>query len=130
MHCYNENYKQGMIASVKCGLSNLPEGFEAALVFPGDQPGIGADVINKLIESFRKSGKKIIIPVFRRKRGHPLLISPDYRDEVMKLSSQEGLRELAIKFSADVLEVTVNDPYVLRDIDTMEDYINELKQIT
>ncbi len=130
MHCYNENYKQGMLSSVKYGLSNLPEKFGAVVVFPGDQPGIGAGVINILIKNFRKSGEKIIIPVFRKKRGHPLLISSDHRDEVMKLSSGEGLRELAGKFPDDVLEVTVNDPSVLRDIDTVEDYINELKQTT
>ncbi len=37
-HCNNEVYKEGMLSSVKCGFRFLPHDFEAALVFPGDQP--------------------------------------------------------------------------------------------
>jgi molybdenum cofactor cytidylyltransferase len=129
-HCFNDNYKEGMLSSVKCGFSNLPEKFEAVVVLPGDYPGIGADVINMLITSFRKSKKKIVIPLFRGKRGHPILISHYYRNEVMSLRQEEGLRALSASFQDDVLEVNMDDPAILRDIDTMEDYINELKQIT
>ena len=37
-YCYNENYKDGMLSSVKCGFRNIPSDFEAVLVFQGDQP--------------------------------------------------------------------------------------------
>jgi len=129
-HCFNDNYKEGMLSSVKCGFSSLPDKYESAIVFPGDYPGIGPDVINMLIESFRKTKKKIIIPLFGGKRGHPVLISYEYRGKVMDLKPEEGLRALPVKFPDDVLEVNVYDPAVLRDVDTLEDYINELKQIT
>jgi len=36
---------------------------------------------------------------------------------------------LAHKFPVDVLEVETDDPAVLKDIDTPEDYRNELNQI-
>jgi molybdenum cofactor cytidylyltransferase len=129
-HCYNENYREGMLSSVRCGFSNLPEKFEAVIVMPGDYPGIGVDVINILIDSFRRSEKKIIIPLFGGKRGHPILICYDFRNEVMKLDPEDGLRELAMRFPDEVLEVEVDDPTILRDIDTMDDYISELKQKT
>jgi molybdenum cofactor cytidylyltransferase len=127
-HCYNENYREGMLSSVKCGFSNLPGKFGAVVVFPGDYPGIGADVINLIIRSFSISEKKIIIPLFGGKRGHPILISHYYREEVMKLNPVEGLRALPAKFPQDVLEIDVNTPSVLRDIDTIEDYYNELNK--
>jgi len=129
-HCYNENYKEGMLSSVKCGFRNLPEKYEAALVLPGDYPGIGPVIINMLINSFRHSVKKIVLPLFRGKRGHPILISNELREEVMQLSPEKGLRELQDKFPDDVLEVDVNDQTVLKDIDTIDDYMNEIKQIT
>ncbi|OFY64091.1 MAG: hypothetical protein A2V64_12855 [Bacteroidetes bacterium RBG_13_43_22] len=129
-HCYNENYREGMFSSVKCGFSNLPAKFEAVIVLPGDYPAIGAEIINLLIESFRKSEKKIVLPLFRGKRGHPILISNDYSEEVMSLDPKEGLRALASKFPDDVLEINVKTSAILRDIDTIEDYFNELKQIT
>jgi molybdenum cofactor cytidylyltransferase len=127
-HCYNENYKQGMLSSVKCGFRFLPHNFSAALVFLGDQPMIEPDIINKVISAFRTSGKGIIIPVFRNKHGHPLLIDSKYRDEIEILKPDETLRALTHRFSEDVFEVEVNTPDILKDIDTQEDYINELNQ--
>lgn len=126
-HCYNENYKLGMLSSVKCGLNFIPADTGAALIFLGDQPMIGTDIINIVIEAYRREGKGIVMPVFNNKRGHPLLIDFKYRKEIQNLDPEEGLRALARKFAHDVLEVKVNTPDILKDIDTREDYIKELK---
>lgn len=129
-HCFNESYKEGMLSSVKCGFRNLPEKYEAAMVIPGDFPGIGPHVMNMLISSLRRSEKKIILPLFGNRRGHPILISYDLRDEVFGLDPGKGLRELMEICPDEVLELNAGDPSVIRDIDTIEDYNNELKQIT
>jgi molybdenum cofactor cytidylyltransferase len=128
MHCYNENYKQGMLSSVKCGFRSLPQKFRAALVFLGDQPTIESDVINMVISAYKTSAKGIIIPVFRNKHGHPLLIDSKYRDEVEMLKPDETLRALTHKFSDDVFDVEANTLDILKDIDTQDDYLKELKQ--
>jgi len=49
--CYNDNYKEGMLSSVKCGFKNLPDHFQAAMVFQGDQPFIPPEVINSVIDN-------------------------------------------------------------------------------
>ncbi len=126
-HCINEAYKEGMLSSVKCGFRFLPHDFEAALVFPGDQPFIKPEITDRVISAFRLSGKGLVMPVYGNKRGHPLLISSRYRDEVMLLDPGEGLRALARNFSDDVLEVETDTPDILKDIDDQEDYLNELK---
>ena len=128
-YCYNDNYKEGMLSSVKCGFRNLPSDFEAVLVFQGDQPLITPKVINTIIEAYRLSGKGIVIPVYEKKRGHPLLINRKYRNEIEKLDTREGLRSLAYQFSDDVLEVKTDDSGILRDFDTYEDYKKEINQI-
>lgn len=127
-HCYNENYKKGMLSSVQCGFKDLPLNTDAVLVFPGDQPFIEPDVINQIIGAYRETGKGIVIPVFRRKRGHPLLIDFKYKDVVAKLPEDEGLRFLADMYKEDVLEVKTNSPGILKDFDTKEDYLNELNK--
>ena len=127
--CYNENWKEGMLSSVKCGFRSLPEKCSAAMVFLGDQPMIHTATIEEVIYAYLKSGKGIIMPVYKKKRGHPLLIDIKYTDELEKLNPDEGLRMLAHKFPVDVLEVETDDPAVLKDIDTPEDYGNELNQI-
>src|SRR5512133_11736 len=73
MHCYNAEYKTGMLSSVKCGFSHLPHDYRAVLVFPGDQPLIEAPVINIIIKAWMNRGRGIVIPTYKGKRGHQLL---------------------------------------------------------
>jgi molybdenum cofactor cytidylyltransferase len=126
--CYNDRYREGMLSSVICGIKALPESAEAVLVFQGDQPMIPVEAGNILIRAYMKSGKGIIIPVYKGKRGHPLLIDMKYKEEVEKLDADEGLRSLSVKFSGDVLEVDVNMPEIIRDLDNMDDYLFEINQ--
>jgi molybdenum cofactor cytidylyltransferase len=128
-HCYNEHYKHGMLSSVKCGFRNLPENYEAVLVLPGDQPLIEPSVINKLIDSYRLLQKGMVIPVYRKKRGHPILIGRKYHETVFSLSEKEGLRSLSSMYPNDVLEVETKSPNILKDFNTKEEYLNEINQI-
>lgn len=122
-YCYNEKYKEGMLSSVKCGFRNLPTRYNAVLVFQGDQPLVSPNVINAVIGAYLSSEKGIAIPVFKNRRGHPILISERYKDEIEKLNPAKGLRSLADKFSDDVLEVDTDDEGILRDFDTYEEYM-------
>ena len=126
--CYNDNYKEGMLSSVKCGFRNLPADIEAVLVFQGDQPFITSEVINVVIKAYSSSEKGIVIPVYKNRRGHPLMVSKKYRDEIEKLDSNLGLRSLAEKFSEDVLEVDTEQSGILVDFDTYEDYEKEINK--
>lgn len=130
LHCYNHNYKDGMLSSVKCGFEFLPGDFRAALVFLGDQPMAETSVINKMIKAYNESGKGILVPVFENKRGHPLMSDNKYRDEIIKLDDHEGLKGLLRRHPDDLLEVVTETPSVLMDIDTREDYINEINKTT
>jgi molybdenum cofactor cytidylyltransferase len=128
-YCYNDDYKEGMLSSVKCGFRNLPSDIVAVLVFQGDQPLIFPKAINTVIDAYRNSGKGIIIPVHKNKRGHPLLIDRKFRYEIDKLDAHKGLCSLAHQFSDDVLEVEIDDSGILKDFDTYEEYKNEVNQI-
>jgi len=128
-YCYNENYKDGMLSSVMCGFRNIPIDHSAVLVFQGDQPLITPKAINSVIEVYLSSGKGIVIPVYKCKRGHPILIDRKYRDEIQKLNPAEGLRSLALKYSDDVLEVNTDIAGILRDFDTYDEYKNEINKI-
>ncbi len=130
VHCYNEEYKSGMLSSVRCGLKALPDDCTAVVVMPGDQPMTGANELNRVIAARKESGKGIVMPVYEGRRGHPLLIDGSYREEVMTLPEDEGLRALAARHPGDVFEASTEDPSVLRDIDTHDDYLDELNIIT
>ncbi len=75
-----------------------------------------------------ESGMGIVVPTFRGKRGHPILIDRKYRKEIMTLDESEGLRVLALNHPGDVREIETDNPLILKDIDTAEDYRNELNR--
>ena len=127
-HCYNEDYKGGMLSSVKCGFYSLPQGCTGALIMPGDQPMTGPGEINRVIRKFLESNKGLVMAAHNGKRGHPLIVDMKYADEVLNLSEEEGLRALAARHPEDVLESETDDSSVLRDIDTQEDYMNEISK--
>lgn len=124
----NPHFEKGMLSSVQRGFEALPKNVEAALVVLGDQPRISKEVINPLLEAFRIHKMGITIPVYRKLRGHPVLIDTKYRQEIQNLNPEIGLRELVYGHPGEILEVRVKgSSAMLRDIDDWEDYKWELK---
>lgn len=126
--CLNTDFASGMFSSVKCGFNALPPSAEAALLFLGDQPSIPPEVIKKVCDTFHLTHKGIVIPVAEGKRGHPSLFSLRLLPDINRLDPEGGLRQLALEFPSEVLEVETGSEEILRDIDTKIDYLNELKQ--
>jgi molybdenum cofactor cytidylyltransferase len=122
--CHNMEHERGMLSSVICGIRALPQDAITALIFLGDQPGIPPAVTNTVIDAYNEELVGIVIPVHNHRRGHPLLVDMKYRKEIEHLDLEEGLRALRHHFPDDVLEVDVDEPGILVDIDTREDYKN------
>ena len=118
----NRRYQEGMLSSVRRGLSALPPSARAAAFILADQPEVASSVIDLMIEAYRREKKGIVLPVYRKKRGHPLLIDLKYRREIESLSPDIGLRGLLREHRDDILEVRVSSPAVLKDIDNPDDY--------
>jgi len=126
--CINQHPEKGMLSSVLCGFKAIPEEANAALVFLGDQPNIPPVITNTILEAYNEDLHGIVIPVHNHRRGHPLLVDLKYRRDLIKLDLEKGLRSLMHLFPEDVLEVEVDEPGILIDIDTKEDYSNATKQ--
>jgi molybdenum cofactor cytidylyltransferase len=125
--CFNRDYTKGMLSSVQCGFLNLPENTDAAMVFQGDQPLITTSVINRIISEYRSAGKGIAIPVYQGKRGHPVIINTKYSMAINHLNPGLTLRDLIHRNLQDVVEVDLQDPGILKDVDTRDDYQQIIK---
>lgn len=123
--CRNKNFMEGMLSSVVCGITSIPEDAKAAVVVLGDQPRIPPEAVKEVINGYRFSGKGIIIPVCQGRRGHPVLIDMKYRKDIEELDPEQGLRQLMVRYREDLLEVAFEDTAILKDIDTPRDYKNE-----
>ena len=115
-----------MLSSVRAGLERVPEGCDAVMVVLGDQPMIETSGLARLIDAMKDGGKGIVIPVHGAKRGHPMLFSMRYGNEVLTRFDGEGLRGLAEAHPGDVGEVEA-DATALEDVDYPDDYQRALE---
>ena len=104
---------------------------KAFLVLLADQPGIGPEIMNRMIRGFQRTDPKrgIVRPVYRGLRGHPVLIGIQYLQEVMQLQGDVGAREILVNHPGDILEIEVDQDGILKDIDTPEEYQNYMKRV-
>jgi len=128
VYCHNSHPEEGMLSSVMSGFKAMPEDANTALVFLGDQPNIPPSITDAIIEAYNNDLYGIVIPVHDHRRGHPLLVDMKYRRAIFKLDLEKGLRSLMHLFPEDVLEVDVDEPGILVDIDTREDYSKATNQ--
>ena len=124
----NHRYQEGMLSSIQTGFESLPAETSAVLVCLGDQPLIPHTVIDRLIAAYDQTHKGIVLPVYHKRRGHPILIDIKHKQYVLNLSPDIGLRALVHNHPQDVQEVEVDTPHILKDIDKPEDYARELKK--
>ena len=121
----NPDPEADMLSSVRCGLRALPPQCAAVLVALGDQPSITAELVNEMLRSFAACGKGILAPTHGGRRGHPLLISTRYRDEILTGYDAIGLRGLLHAHPDDVFDLPASTPSVLSDVDTPADWRRE-----
>ncbi len=117
---YNARYEDGMTTSFQAGIGRLPDAAEGAMLFLVDHPAPAAVTIAALLDAFVPGS--IVLPVFEGRRGHPVLFGRDALDEVAALPVGRGAHTVVRARPERVVEVTVDDPAVVADIDTPEDW--------
>jgi molybdenum cofactor cytidylyltransferase len=124
-YAINENYQQGgMLSSVKIGWAQIAPSTDGVLIALVDQPMVKTSVINKLIDAFQHTDKRIVVPTYDGKQGHPIILNADFEDDLMQLADDtpNGLRALIEANRDEILEVEVDSPAILEDIDQPGDY--------
>ena len=119
---YNPNYKEGMTTSFQAAIRVLPDDATAAMLFLVDHPLVTRDTVEKL--GSQASAESIVLPVRNGRRGHPALFGRVPLDEVLGLSPQRGANLIVDARPERVLEVVVDDPGILVDVDTPEEFQN------
>jgi molybdenum cofactor cytidylyltransferase len=127
----NESYRQGMLSSVKCGVSAIGVGYDAVLFALGDQPHIEYTVVSEVMRAYRTGKAGIVIPRYGVKKGHPIIINlHKYREAIVNLPEDRGLNALMQEHADDVRLIDVATEDIIRDIDVPDDYTRELARFT
>jgi molybdenum cofactor cytidylyltransferase len=116
---FNNDPSSEMAESVRIGLRSMRGVASGVLVCLSDQPLIRSDTLKVLISRHGKAPDKIVVPIFKNRRGHPCLFPRRCAEEVF-----EGftLKEIMQKDRERVLSIEVQDEGILLDMDTEEDY--------
>jgi CTP:molybdopterin cytidylyltransferase MocA len=117
----NEQWTLGRSRSVARGLSAIPGESRGALIHPVDYPLVRAGTFRALAARFdaEPDGEnRIIVPVHERFRGHPIVIGRAIWQEVQRLGDDEPLRIVVRHDPERLIEVTVDDPGIHRNINT------------
>ncbi len=119
----NKDWKNGQLSSIITGLNAVGKTkCDGIIILPVDHPLITVSLIRELVRNYQESKKKLIIPTYHKRRGHPIIISNDLITELKAASAENGMRSVVHAHEDDICEVVTEEEGVLINIDTPDDY--------
>ena len=71
----NPDWASGLGSSLRCGLDVVPD--DAVLVMLVDTPGVGGEVVRRLMDAFR-AGARVAVATYGGVQGNPALIAREH----------------------------------------------------
>ncbi len=124
----NKQFHDGMLSSVKSGLSSFDKIPLAFFILPVDIPLVRTSSINQILRNLDRCSADVIYPCFLGRRGHPPLIKGALIPEILEFEGDGGLRGYLNKKTA--LNAELPDENILRDMDNPDQYRNILERLT
>ena len=118
---FNASYSSGLASSLSAGLScEALGGCEGVLVMLADMPGISAEHVMQLADSFERSdGHVIVRAVNKGVRGNPIILPRATFHEVLNLQGDAGARTIIENCGLPIIDVEIG-PAAHLDVDTPE----------
>lgn len=121
----NPDYRKGQLSSLIAAIQRLQAEsakVDGVLVHLVDHPFVNPAVINDMIDRFYKSNRLIVIPTYKGKRGHPVLLSSQLFPELLSTPLDQGANAVVRAHRQETLELETEDEGVIMDIDTPNEY--------
>jgi len=122
----NRQPQRGQFSSLQVGLQEvLNHGRDAAMVALVDRPPAQPRTLPHLCEAFSdayEGGKWAVVPQYDGRHGHPILIGREMIEAFLRAPAESSARDIEHSLQAHILYVPVDDPNVVANVDTPEDY--------
>ncbi len=118
----NEAHEEGQSTSLRAALSVVSRDTDAAMFILGDQPLVGREIMNVLLEGYCHRRAVIVLPTHLGRRGNPVVIDRGLFSRIESLTGDVGARVLFEEYAEDIEEVEVDDDSIHFDLDTWGDY--------
>ena len=110
----NTKFRRGMFSSVKCGIQRVST--DSFFLLPGDMPLINEKVYQELLDV----PGDIVVPVFRGRKGHPVLIKSWLIPEILRQPDDASLRDFIQRHGYATCET--DQEGIMVDVDTSADF--------
>ncbi len=112
----NPEWREGLAASLRAGISALPAQVEAALIVLPDQPFVDTSHLLALVQVFRDQKHSLVLSAYCGILGAPAVVGRELFPQLLKLTGESGAKALLGSVSS-VGEVALEKPF---DVDTVE----------
>jgi molybdenum cofactor cytidylyltransferase len=105
----NKNWEAGQLSSIQAGVRSLPDVTDGILLFLIDHPLISRELVGELVERFYESGKAIVLPIYKGRRGHPVIFSARLYQELLSAPLETGARAVVWAHREEVSEMETSE---------------------
>jgi molybdenum cofactor cytidylyltransferase len=117
----NPRADEGQLSSLIAGLDAVDApGVDSVLVTLVDVPLIQPSTVRALVARVPASSASVLRAAYRGAHGHPVVFKRDLFAALRAADPSVGAK--AVLRAATVEDVEVEDPFVVRDVDTPEEY--------
>ncbi len=118
----NPRPEQGMSSSMRVGIDSVNPQVLGSMILLGDQPWVTFGIIDRLLMVFRQQKDKMVVPTIRSRRTTPVIFPALLFPELMKVTGDQGGRELLKHHPDKVVEIEMGGDYDDSDVDSPEDF--------
>lgn len=118
----NPLWPQGKTTSLVLGVREVSRWATGVMVLAVDQPR-PPDVLARLVEVHQRQAPLIVLPVYQGRHGHPPIFHRILLPELLEVREEsKGLRAVVERHSAETVEIPIDNPIVLADLNTPDAY--------
>jgi molybdenum cofactor cytidylyltransferase len=121
----NPDPDQGQFSSLQVGLREvMNRGRDAAIITLVDRPPAAIATVDHLRRAFEAAPSNIwaVVPEFSGKHGHPYVIGREMIEHFLQAPATGNARDIEHRYPERIEYVSVDDPFVVTNINTPEDY--------
>ena len=118
----NPDYPLGMTTSVQCGLRAVPADCDGVLFTLVDHPAATPQTLDALLAPLPMPPPLVRVPRFGEQRGHPIWFARQLINDFLALPATGAAREVVRRHVDRTQFLDLDDPGVIADIDSPEDY--------
>lgn len=130
----NPTPERGQFSSLQTGLRDvLNRGRDGAMITLVDRPPPSTATLQTLLTAFEtalSAGKWAVVPEYGGKHGHPVLVGREMIEAFLRAPTASTARDIEHQNQDHIQYIAVDDPFVVSNIDTPQEYSALLSQVS